>query len=92
MFELFKLLWDFIVLRDAARKGKLKARVWVLAFAFLFVVYGIGLPIALFYVNHPTCFPLLVAAIILVAISFMVTAYLGFSWWREAPDGSANQK
>jgi hypothetical protein len=83
MFELFKLIWDFIVLRDAARRGQLKLRVWVLAGAFLVIVYGVALPIGLFYINHPNYLPLMIAAIVLVAVSFVVTAWLGVSWWRE---------
>lgn len=83
MFELFKLIWDFVVLRDAARRGQLKLRVWLLAGAFLLIVYGVALPIGLYYINHPNYLPLLIAAIVMVAISFVVVAWLGFSWWRE---------
>lgn len=28
MFEILKLLWDVVVLRDAARKGQLNWRIW----------------------------------------------------------------
>ena len=83
MFELIKLAWDFIVLRDAARRGQLKTRVWVLAGAFLVIVYGVALPVALLYINHPNYLPLLIAAIVLVVASFFVMAWLGISWWRE---------
>lgn len=83
MFELFKLIWDFIVLRETARRGQLKMRVWLLAGAFLLVVYGVGLPVSLYYMSHPNFWPLMIAAVVLVAVSFVVTAWLGISWWRE---------
>jgi hypothetical protein len=89
VFELFKLVWDFVVLREAARRGQLKLRVWILAGAFLLIVYGVALPICLFYINHPNYLPLLIAAIVLVAISFVVVAWLGFSWWREGPQAES---
>ena len=83
MFELIKLAWHFIVLREAAHRGQLKLRVWVLAGAFLVIVYGIGLPVTLYYVNHPNFLPLLIAAVVLVVAAFIVMAWLGISWWRE---------
>lgn len=63
MFEVFKLLWDVIVLRDQARKGKLTASVWIFAAGFVLVLYLIVLPLLLYYVNHPGCRLALVAAI-----------------------------
>jgi VIT1/CCC1 family predicted Fe2+/Mn2+ transporter len=83
MFETVKLLWDFVVLRDAARKGQLGGRVWLLAGGFLFVLFGVAFPMLLFYVNHPAYTFLFVAAIGLVAISMIVFFWLSLTWHFE---------
>jgi hypothetical protein len=83
MFELFKLAWDFIVLRNEAKHGRLKTRMFVLAGAFLLVLYGIVLPAGLYYINHPNYLPLLVAAIVLAAASFITVVWLGLAWRRQ---------
>ena len=53
MLELVKLVWDVFVLRDAARRGQLNWRVWVVAIAFVLILYGTGLPAAMLYDKHP---------------------------------------
>lgn len=83
MFEAIKLLWDFIVLRDAARKGQLGGRVWLLAGGFLFVLFGIVLPMAIFYVNHPQHTFVFVAAFGLLVISLIVFFWLSLKWHFE---------
>jgi hypothetical protein len=40
MFELIKLAWDFVALRDATRNGEMTARVWLSAIAFVLMLYG----------------------------------------------------
>jgi hypothetical protein len=84
MFELFKLAWDFIVLRNEAKHGRLQVRMFVLAGAFLLVLYGVVLPAGLYYINHPKALPLFVAAAVLAGVSFVITAWLGIAWRREA--------
>lgn len=81
--ELIQIVWNLIMLRDAQKKGQLKARVWVLAIAFLVILYGVALPMMLYYVKHPNYLPLMVAAIALVAISFIVVVWLGLKWYFE---------
>jgi hypothetical protein len=49
MFELIKIAWDVVVLRDAMGKGEMTARVWGAAALFLLVVVSIGLPTILYY-------------------------------------------
>jgi hypothetical protein len=54
MFELFKIVWDLVVLRDAARKGQLHWRIWPIAFGFVLLEYCIALPAVVLYENHNT--------------------------------------
>ncbi len=65
MFELFKLLWDVVVLRDAARKGQLNWQVWVIAIVFVLFLYGTGLPAGLLYINHPQYKALFIATLLI---------------------------
>lgn len=76
MFELCKLIWDLIVMRDASKKGQMNWRVWVYGFGFALVEYSIALPAALLYEKHPQYKPLFIAAIALVLINFV-----GMMWW-----------
>jgi hypothetical protein len=39
MIELFKIVWDLVVLRDAARGGQLNWRIWPVTFGFVLVEY-----------------------------------------------------
>ena len=75
MFELVKFVWDVFVLRDAARKGQLNWRVWVVAGAFVLFLYGTGLPVAFLYDKHPQYKALFIATLTvdgLVFVWFMV--------------------
>lgn len=76
MFELFKIVWDIVVLRDAAQKGQLNWRIWPTAFAIVFVEYAIGLSAVLLYEKHPEYKSFFVTAMIFMGISFV-----GFMWW-----------
>jgi hypothetical protein len=76
MFELFKIVWDVVVLRDAARKGQLTWRIWPIAFGFVFLEYCIGLSAVTLYDKHSQYKPVFIAAMVLVAANFIV-----FMWW-----------
>jgi cytochrome c biogenesis protein CcdA len=76
VFEIVKLIWDVVVLRDAARKGQLNWKVWVIGFGFAIVVYAIGLPAALLYDAHPEYEALFVTAVVVIALMFG-----GLMWW-----------
>ena len=76
MFELFKLAWDLVVLRDESKKGQLNWRVWVYGFGFVLVEYGIALPAVLLYEKHPQYKPVFIGALVLVAINFVA-----MMWW-----------
>lgn len=77
MFELVKLLWDVFVLRDAARKGQLNWRVWVVAIAFVLFLYGTGLPVAILYEKHPQYKPLFIATLVVDGLVFVWFAIWG---------------
>jgi hypothetical protein len=76
MFELFKIVWDLVVLRDAARRGQLNWRIWPVTFGFVLLEYCVGLAAMTFYLNHPEYKPLFIAVMVLMAISFVY-----FLWW-----------
>jgi hypothetical protein len=77
MFELFKLIWDAVVLRDAARKGQVNLKVWPIAFGFVFLLYLIAVPAAALYQKGPQYKPVFLAAMALdalVALAMIVWA------------------
>jgi membrane protein YdbS with pleckstrin-like domain len=54
MFELFKIFWDVVVIRDGARKGhKLTRGNVIIAVGFVVLLYATGLPAVILYQNHP---------------------------------------
>ena len=82
MFELFKIVWDLVVLRDAARRGQLNWRIWPMAFGFVLFLYGTGIPAVLLYEKHPQYEPLLIAAVIFDGILFI--CFMGWAWrWHS---------
>lgn len=82
MFELFKIIWDIVVLREEARKGRLNWRVWVYGFGFVLLLYGIGLPPAMLYDKNPQYKPLFVAAVVLDGALFVT--FMCWAWiWRR---------
>jgi hypothetical protein len=77
MFELLKLIWDAVVLRDATRKGQVNWKVWPIAFGFVILLYAIALPAAALYQKGPQYKPLFVAAMALdgvVTVAMVVWA------------------
>jgi hypothetical protein len=82
MFELVKLIWDVVVLRDVARKGLLNWRIWPLAFGFVSFLYGTGIPATLLYEKHPQYKPLFIAVLIFDAILFV--CFVGWVWRWQA--------
>ena len=89
MFELVKIAWDLIVIRDATRKGQLNWRTWVIGIAFVLFLYGTGLPATLLYEKHPQYKPVLIAVLVLdgiVYVTFMIWA------WRWQARQSAARK
>jgi hypothetical protein len=83
MLELFKLLWDAVVLRDAARKGQLKLRMVVIAFGFVVLLYAIALPAVVLYSNHPQYKPVFFAAMVLDGLLVIVFMVWAIRAWRR---------
>jgi hypothetical protein len=71
MLELVKLFWDVFVLRDAARRGQLNWRIWVVAVAFVLFLYGTGLPVGMLYDKHPQFKALFIATLVLDGLVFV---------------------
>jgi uncharacterized membrane protein len=76
MFELFQIAWDIFMLRDSARKGRLKLRAVLFALAFVILLYGTGVPAAALYQNHPQYKPLFLATMI-----FDLAVFVAFMTW-----------
>jgi Na+/melibiose symporter-like transporter len=83
MFELTKLAWDLVVLRDATSKGEMTWKVWATGFGFVIVLYGIGLPAVLLYEKHPEDKPVFVAAMVLIGILVVAYFWLAIRWRRR---------
>lgn len=91
MFELFKLLWDVVVLRDATRKGQLNWRIWVYGFGFVLIEYGIALPAVMLYEKHPQYKPVFIIAMVLVGINFV--CFMWWAWrWRSRQTASPRSR
>lgn len=91
MFELCKLVWDLIVLRDAARKGQLNWRIGLIAAAFVIFLYGTGLPVTLLYDSHPQYKPLFIAILVLDGIVFLWFMIWGIRRYIRQTFGSKPQ-
>ncbi len=76
MIELIQIAWDIFMLRDCARKGRLKLRAVLFALAFCVVLYGTGVPIAVLYQNHPQYKPMFLATMV-----FDLILFLAFMTW-----------
>jgi hypothetical protein len=76
MFEVFKIVWELVVLRDAVRKGQFNWRIWPVAIGFVLLEYCVGLTAVTLYINHPEYKHLFIGVMVLVAISFVF-----FLWW-----------
>ncbi len=77
MIELIQIAWDIFMLRDSARKGRLKLRAVLFALAFVVLLYGTGVPAAALYQNHPQYKPLFLATMVfdlILFVSFMTWA------------------
>jgi membrane protein YdbS with pleckstrin-like domain len=80
MFEIVKLMWDVVALRDASRKGLLEWRIWPMAFGFVAVLYGVGLFGWLFYEHHPQYKPVFVAAMIFDGVFYVWFLVWAYRW------------
>lgn len=76
MFELLKLLWDAIVLRDTAKKGMFSWRLYGMAFLVVLCEYIIALSVTVLYEKHPEFKSLFIAT-----MAFLVIALIAFLWW-----------
>ncbi len=84
MWEMFKIMWDVFVLRDAARRGKLNWRKTGLMVGFAVLEYLIAMPALLLYIQHPQSKPLFIAAMVLATVILVLFLWL-MSRWRSRP-------
>jgi hypothetical protein len=84
VFELFKLFWDVVVIRDAARKGhKMSTGIVLRAIGFVVLLYVILLPATVLYQNHPQYKPVFIAALVLDGILAMPMFMWAMKWWLK---------
>jgi hypothetical protein len=72
MWEILKVIWEILVLRDAARKGKLNWRKTGSVVGFVVLEYLIAMPALLLYIQHPQYKPWFIAAMVLAIINLVV--------------------
>jgi multisubunit Na+/H+ antiporter MnhC subunit len=75
-----------IVLRDSARKGRLKPRMMVAGLLYAVALYAIGLPAGLLYINHPgnpRDKAILIAAIVVLLALTVLLVILTIRWNRQ---------
>jgi hypothetical protein len=84
MFELFKLLIDGLVLRDASRKGILTWKVMLFGFGFAIFLYATALPAALLYEKHPQYLWLCLTTLAIDALAFILFLIFGTRWYFRA--------
>jgi len=92
MFELLKLAWDAIVLRDSMKKGELTAGALGGAALFLFVLVCIAVPSVLYFDRHPDApASALLYPAIPIGILMIVYFWLAIRWRlrlnRQRADG-----
>jgi hypothetical protein len=81
MFELIKLTWNLIVLRDSMRKGEMTAGVWGAALLCLLVIASIGIPTVLYYDRHPDASArVLIEAGVLLGLVLIAYFWLAIRW------------
>lgn len=92
MFEIFKLMWDAIVLRDAARKGQLRVRMFVMAFVWVIALYAVALPPVMLYQNNPAYKPLFIAALVVDGFLFIAMMAWAIKWRRKMLEAQAAEE
>jgi cytochrome c biogenesis protein CcdA len=94
MLELIQIAWNIFMLRDSARKGRLKLRAMLFALAFCILLYGTGVPAAVLYSNHPQYKPLFLATMVFDLILFLAFMTWAVRWnlklHREQRSASGN--
>ena len=78
MWEMFKVVWDIFVLRDAAQKGKLNWRKTGFVAGLVLLEYLIVMPPLLLFIQHPQYRTLFIASVvmaIMVLVAFLWLAY-----------------
>lgn len=80
MFEIFSMLWKVFVLRDSVKKGEMNWRVGAMSILFVVLLYAIGLPATILWVNHPQYEPVFILAMMLEVMLVIGFATLYFKW------------
>ncbi len=80
MIELIQIAWDIFLLRDSARKGRLKLRAVLFALVFCVVLYGTGVPAAVLYQNHPQYEVLFLAMMVFDLVLFAAFMAWAVRW------------
>ncbi|MGA7157713.1 MAG: hypothetical protein WBY53_12740 [Acidobacteriaceae bacterium] len=84
MFELFKLLTDALVLRDASRKGILTWKVMLFGFGFAIFLYVTALPATLLYEKHPQYLWFCLTTLAIDCVAFILFLIFGTRWYFRA--------
>ena len=89
MFELLKLLWDLVMVRDAYRRGLLNWRVWAIGIGLVIFLYGTGVPVGLLWDKYPQYGPVFICVLALDGVAVLAVAIWG--WRLQARRGGTKQ-
>jgi Na+/melibiose symporter-like transporter len=80
MFELVKLLWDLVMIRDASRRGLLSWRIWLLSFGVVIILYGTAVPAAMLWEKCPQYEAIFIAVMVVDGVGFVAFVIWAWRW------------
>ncbi len=80
MFELLKLVWDLVMVRESYRRGLLTWRVWALGFGLVLFLYGTVLPVSFLWEKYPQYAPVFVTVLALDSVLLILVMLWGWRW------------
>ena len=83
VFELIKLINDYVQMKDTAEKGMLNWKVVLTGFGCAIFLFGTALPAWLYYQNHPDAKNFFYAVIAIDAVAWLAMMILGFRWYHR---------
>lgn len=80
MFELLKLLWDLVMVRESYRRGLMTWRVWAIGIGLVLFLYGTGVPVGVLWDKYPQYAPVFIGVLVLDGVVLLAVMIWG---WRS---------
>lgn len=80
MFELLKLVWDLVMVRDAYRRGLMTWRVWAVGIGLVLFLYGTGVPVGLLWDKYPQYETWFICVLALDGVLVLAVILWGWRW------------